>query len=67
MDKLKAMLLGFVKPLVLAHVSDLGMLAPLLSKVIVDKSHLDQTMADALSKDLVSVIETELTVLINKI
>ncbi len=67
MDKLKAMLLNFVKPLVLAHVNDLGLLAPLLSKVIVDKAHLPQDQADALSKDLVAVVESELVVLINKI
>lgn len=67
MNKLKAMLLGFVKPLVLAHVQDLGLLAPMLSKVIVDKAHLPQDQADNLAKDLVMVVETELVVLINKI
>lgn len=67
MDKLKAMLLNFVKPLVLAHVQDLGLLAPILSKVIVDKTHAPQDQADALAADLVKVVEGELVVLINKI
>lgn len=67
MNKVKALLLQFVKPLVLAHVGDLGMLAPLLAKVIVDKTHAPQDQADALAKDLVSVVEGELVVLINKI
>ncbi len=67
MNKIKAMLLSFVKPLVLAHIQDLAMLSPMLSKVMVEKSHMTQEQADALSKDLIAVIETELTVLINKI
>lgn len=67
MNKVKAMLLGFVKPLVLAHVADLGMLAPLLAKVIVDKTHVPQDQAEALAKDLVMVVEGELVVLINKL
>lgn len=67
MNKLKSMLLTFVKPLVLAHVNDLGMLAPLLAKVIVDKTHAPQDQADALAKDLVQVVENELVVLINKL
>jgi hypothetical protein len=66
MDKLKALLLKFVKPLVLAHIADLSMLAPMLAKVLVDKSHMSQDQANALAMDLVGVIETELTVLINK-
>jgi hypothetical protein len=65
MNKLKAMLLGFVKPLILAHISDLSMLAPLLSGVLVDKAKLDKTMADPLAMDMVQVIEAELTKLIN--
>ncbi len=67
MSKVKALLLQFVKPLVLAHVQDLGMLAPMLAKVIVDKTHAPQDQADALAKDLVMVVEGELVVLINKI
>jgi hypothetical protein len=67
MNKLKGLLLNFVKPLVLAHVSELSLLAPLLSKVLVEKSHMSQEQADALAKDLVLVVEGELVVLINKI
>ena len=67
MNKIKSMLISFVKPLVLAHIADLSMLSPLLAKVLVDKTHMAQDQATALSADLVSVIETELTVLINKI
>ena len=67
MDKLKGLLLNFVKPLILAHVSDLEKLAPLLAKVIVDKTHTPQDQADALSKDLIKVVEGELVILINKI
>ncbi len=67
MDKLKGMLLNFVKPLVLAHISDLGMLSPLLAKVVVDKLHIPQDQANALAADLVAVVEGELVVLINKI
>ncbi len=67
MNKLKSLLLTFVKPLVLAHINDLGMLAPLLAKVIVDKTHAPQDQADALALDLVKVVEGELTALINKI
>jgi len=67
MNKIKAMLLGFLKPLVLAHVSDLSMLAPMLSKVLVDKASIPQDKADALAKDLVDVVEGEFVVLINKI
>lgn len=66
-QKIKEMLLKFVKPLVLAHVQDLGMLAPMLSKVLVDKTHMSQAQADALAVDLVGVVESELTVLLNKI
>lgn len=67
MDKIKALLLKFVKPLVLAHIQDLGMLAPMLSKVIVDKTHASPDAANALAADLVSVVENELAVLINKL
>lgn len=67
MSKLKLMLFNMVKPLVLSHLSDLGMLSPKLSQVIVDKSHLPQDQADALAAALVAAIETELAVLINKI
>ncbi len=67
MSKLKAMLLQFVKPLVLAHISDLALLSPMLSKVLVEKSHMSQEQADLLAKDLVAVVEGELVVLINKI
>ncbi len=67
MDKLKSMLLGFVKPLVLAHIADLSMLSPLLAKVLMDKTHMSQDQSNALAMELVGVIETELTVLINKL
>jgi hypothetical protein len=67
MNAIKGLLLKFVKPLVLAHIADLGMLAPMLAKVLMDKSHMSQEQATALSMDLVNVIETELTVLINKL
>lgn len=67
MDKIKGLLLGFVKPLVLAHIADLGQLAPLLSGVIVKKTNLPQDQANALAADLVNVVEAELVVLINKI
>lgn len=67
MNKLKGLLLQFVKPLVLAHVKDMDMLVPLLSKVIVDKTHAAPDQAEALAKDLVSVVEGELVVLISKI
>lgn len=67
MNKLKSLLLAFVKPLVLAHVGDLSLLAPLLSKKMLEKGHMTQEQADALSKDLVDVIQAELVVLIGKI
>ncbi len=61
------MLITFVKPLLLAHLKDLTLLSPALSKVMQDKSHMDALQADALSMDLIVVIEKELEVLINKI
>lgn len=67
MNKLKSLLLTFVKPLVLAHVKDMDMLEPLLSAKLVEKSHMTKEQADALSKDLVDVVQVELVVLINKI
>ena len=67
MNKIKEMLLKFVKPLVLAHLADLGMLMPHLAKVLVEKSHMSQEQADALAKDLLSVIETELRIMIEKL
>lgn len=67
LNKIKALLLPLVKSLVLAHVADLGLLAPMLSKVLVEKGHLPQDQADALAGDLVTVVETEVTTLINKI
>lgn len=67
MNKIKSLLLTFVKPLVLAHVADLALLVPMLSKVIVDKTHAPKDQADALASDLVAVVEGELVVLINKI
>lgn len=67
MNKVKAMLLQFVKPLLLQHLSKLDMLEAPLSKKIVEKSHVSQEEADALSKALVDVVQTELAVLINKI
>lgn len=67
MDKIKAMVLKFVKPLVLAHIADLSMLSPMLAKVLVDKTHMSQDQANVLAMNLVGVIETELTVLVNKI
>ena len=67
MNKVKAMLLQFVKPLILKHLEKLDMLEPALSKVIVDKSHVTKEQADALSKELVNVLQIELAVLINKI
>ena len=67
MDKLNSMLLGFVKPLILAHVSDLSMLTPLLAATLVNKAKLDPTQSTALAGDLVAVVETELVALINKL
>lgn len=67
MNKLKVLLLNFVKPLVLAHVSDLDLMAPLLSNKMMEKGHMTKEQADALSLDLVKVVEAELVVLINKI
>ena len=67
LNKIKGMLITFVKPLLLAHLTDLTMLAPALSKVMMDKSHMDKMQADALAMDLIVVIEKELEVLINKI
>jgi hypothetical protein len=67
MNKMKSLLLSFVKPLVLAHLSDLGILAPMLSKVIVDKTHAPQEQADSLAKALVAVVENELALLVNKL
>ena len=67
MNKIKSILLGFVKPLILAHISDLSMLTPLLAGVLVNKAKLDPTQSTALAGDLVAVIETELVTLINKI
>lgn len=67
MDKIKKLLLQFVKPLVLAHVDDLGQLAPMLAKVLVDKTHMSQDQANALAADLISVVETEVKVLIAKL
>lgn len=67
MDKIKALLVKFVKPLVLKHLEKLDMLEPALSKVIVEKTHVPQEQADALSKELVNVLQVELAVLINKL
>ncbi len=67
MQKLKELLLTFVKPLVLAHLKDLTLLAPVLSKTLQEKSHMSPLQADALASDLIVVLEHELEVLINKI
>lgn len=67
MNKIKSMLLTFVKPLVLAHIADLSLLSPMLSKVIMGKISIPQADADALAGELVNVIETEITTLINKL
>lgn len=67
MNKIKSLFLGFLKPLVLAHVSDLSALAPVLAGVITSKTNLSPADAQALSIELVNVIETEVTALINKI
>ncbi len=67
MNKVKSMLLSFVKPLVLKNLEKLDMLEPVLSKVIVDKTHVTQDQANALAKDLVDVLQVELAILINKI
>lgn len=67
MNKLKELLLQFVKPLVLAHLADLDHLEPVLSAKIVEKSHLEKPQADALAKDLVDLLQIELAVLVNKI
>lgn len=67
MNKLKGLLLTFVKPLILAHLSKLDVLEPILSKKMLEKGHMSQEQADALSKDLVDVLQVELAVLINKI
>lgn len=67
MNKIKSMLLQFAKPLLLQHLSKLDMLEAPLAKKMVEKSHMSQEEADALSKALVDVIQTELAVLINKI
>lgn len=67
MNKLKAMLLGFVKPLVLAHVKDLSMLVPMLSKELQDKAKLTPASADPLAVDLVNMLQAEIVKLINKI
>ncbi len=67
MNKLKSMLLPLVKPLVLKHLEQLDMLEPVLSKVIVDRTHVEKDKADALAKDLVDVLQVELAVLVNKL
>lgn len=67
MDFLKKMLLPMVKSVVLSQVGDLAILAPMLSKVLVDKGNIPQAQADALAQDLVAVVETEITTLVNKI
>lgn len=66
-DKLKAMLLQFVKPLVLKHLEKLDMLEAPLSAKIVEKTHVEKPQADALSKELINVLQIELAVLVNKI
>lgn len=66
MGKIKALILGFVKPLILAHVADLSQLAPMLSATVVAKTNLTKDQADALSKDLIDVVESEIIVLVNK-
>lgn len=67
MNKIKAMLLSFVKPLILSHIADLSMLSPILAKVLMDKTHMSQDQANTLSMDLIGVIESEISVLINKL
>lgn len=67
MNKIKALLLGFVKPLILAHVNDLSMLVPMLSKELQDKAKLTPASADPLAVDLVNMLEAELVKLINKL
>lgn len=67
MEKLKSLLLQFVKPLVLAHIQDLSMLAPMFAGVLVNKAKLSQDQATMLANDLVAVVETELTNLVNKL
>ena len=67
MTKLKSLLLNFVKPLVMAHIKDLSMLAPILSKVLQDKAKMSKTAADPLAMDLVVAVEEQLVNLINKI
>ena len=67
MNKLKSMLLGFVKPLVLAHVTDLVILAPKLSEMLVVKTNLTKEQSDALAMDVITILQHEVTLLINKL
>lgn len=66
-DKIKGLLLQFVKPLILKNLEKLDMLEPVISAKIVEKSHVEKPTADALAKDLVDVLQVELKVLIEKI
>ena len=67
MNKLKSLVLGFVKPLVLAHVADLAILAPKLSEILVVKTNLTKEQSDALAVDLVTILQHEVTILVNKL
>lgn len=67
LTKLKSLFLKFVKPLLLDHLKDLHLLDPKLSQLIQDKTHASKVEADALAGDLVTLVEKELAVLINKI
>lgn len=60
-------MLSFLKPLVLAHISDLSMLTPLFAGVLVNKAKMSQDAANIVAGDLVNVVEKELTALINRI
>lgn len=67
MKKIKELLLKFLKPMALEHLDKLDLLAPMLSKKMVEKSHMTQEQANELAMDLIVVLKGELKVLIEKI
>lgn len=67
MNKLKSIVLSFVKPLVLAHVNDMDQLEPMLADIIVKKTNLTPDQATALAVNLVDVVKHEVVILVNKL
>lgn len=68
MGKIKSLLIGFVKGEILSNLGMLDTLAtPELVKVLTDKAKLPTDQATALAGDVIAVLKTAITNLLNKL